>query len=128
MKTTAAVLLEAGKPFELMELDLDGPGEGEVLINYTAAGLCYSDLHLTDGDLPPRYPIIGGHEGAGVIEDVGPGVTKVKPGDHVVCSFIPSCGYCRATARRGGRACATWEQPFWKAACPTVPSDSTAPE
>lgn len=95
MKTTAAVLLEAGKPFELMELDLDGPGEGEVLINYTAAGLCHSDLHLTDGDLPPRYPIIGGHEGAGVIEDVGPGVTKVKPGDHVVCSFIPSCGYCR---------------------------------
>lgn len=95
MKTTAAVLLEAGKPFELMELELDGPGEGEVLINYTAAGLCHSDLHLTDGDLPPRFPIVGGHEGAGIIEDVGPGVTKVKPGDHVVCSFIPSCGHCR---------------------------------
>lgn len=95
MKTTAAVLFEVGKPFELMELDLDGPGPGEVLINYTAAGLCHSDLHLTDGDLPCRFPIVGGHEGAGVIEDVGPGVTKVKPGDHVVCSFIPSCGHCR---------------------------------
>jgi S-(hydroxymethyl)glutathione dehydrogenase/alcohol dehydrogenase len=95
MKTTAAVLLEPGKPFELMELDLDGPGPGEVLIKYTAAGLCHSDLHLTDGDLPPRYPIVGGHEGSGVIEEVGPGVTKVRPGDHVVCSFIPNCGTCR---------------------------------
>jgi alcohol dehydrogenase (nicotinoprotein) len=95
MKTTAAVLLDAGKPFEIMELDLDGPGPGEVLIRYVAAGLCHSDLHLTDGDLPPRYPIVGGHEGSGIIEEVGPGVTKVKPGDHVVCSFIPSCGHCR---------------------------------
>ncbi len=95
MKTKAAVLLEPGKPFEIMELDLDGPGVGEVLIKYTAAGLCHSDLHLTDGDLPPRYPIVGGHEGSGIIEEVGPGVTKVKPGDHVVCSFIPNCGTCR---------------------------------
>jgi S-(hydroxymethyl)glutathione dehydrogenase/alcohol dehydrogenase len=95
VKTKAAVLYEAGKPFELIELDLDGPGPGEVLIKYTAAGLCHSDLHLTDGDLVPRFPIVGGHEGAGIIEDVGPGVTKVKPGDHVVCSFIPNCGTCR---------------------------------
>ena len=102
MKTKAAVLLEPGKPFEIMELDLDGPGPGEVLIKYTAAGLCHSDLHLTDGDLPPRYPIVGGHEGSGIIEEVGPGVTKVKPGDHVVCSFIPNCGTCRycATGRQ----------------------------
>lgn len=95
MKTKAAVLLETGKPFEIMELDLDGPGPGEVLIKYTAAGLCHSDLHLTDGDLPPRFPIVGGHEGSGIIEEVGAGVTKVKPGDHVVCSFIPNCGTCR---------------------------------
>ena len=84
MKTKAAVLLEPGKPFELMELDLDAPGVGEVLIKYTAAGLCHSDLHLTDGDLPPRYPIVGGHEGSGIIQEVGPGWAKVKPGDHVV--------------------------------------------
>ncbi|NBE51858.1 NDMA-dependent alcohol dehydrogenase [Streptomyces boluensis] len=95
MKTKAAVLTDLRKPFEIVELDLDGPKEGEVLIRYVAAGLCHSDLHLSDGDLPPRFPIVGGHEGAGIIEEVGPGVTKVKPGDHVVCSFIPNCGTCR---------------------------------
>ncbi|MFE5909308.1 NDMA-dependent alcohol dehydrogenase [Streptomyces wedmorensis] len=95
MKTRAAVLTEIGKPFEIVELDLDEPTTGEVLIRYVAAGLCHSDLHLSDGDLPPRFPIVGGHEGAGIIERVGPGVTKVKPGDHVVCSFIPNCGHCR---------------------------------
>lgn len=102
MKTKAAVLFETHKPFEIVELELDGPGPGEVLIKYVAAGLCHSDLHLTDGDLPPRFPIVGGHEGSGIIEEVGPGVTKVKPGDHVVCSFIPNCGTCRycATGRQ----------------------------
>ncbi|MDT2005939.1 NDMA-dependent alcohol dehydrogenase [Rhodococcus opacus] len=102
MKTKAAVLFETHKPFEIIELELDGPGPGEVLIKYVAAGLCHSDLHLTDGDLPPRFPIVGGHEGSGIIEEVGPGVTKVKPGDHVVCSFIPNCGTCRycATGRQ----------------------------
>jgi S-(hydroxymethyl)glutathione dehydrogenase/alcohol dehydrogenase len=103
MKTTAAVLHKPEQPFELMELDLDGPKDGEVLIKFTAAGLCHSDLHLSGANLPVRYPIVGGHEGAGVIEDVGPGVTKVKPGDHVVCAFIPSCGTCRycSTGRQG---------------------------
>src|ERR1700742_2343619 len=99
VKTKAAVLVDAGKPFEIMELELDGPRAGEVLIRYTAAGLCHSDLHLTEGDLTPRFPIVGGHEGAGIIEEVGAGGTKVKPGAHVVCSFIPNCG--------GGRYCAT---------------------
>lgn len=105
MKTRAAVLFEAGKPFEIVELNLDGPKAGEVLIKYVAAGLCHSDLHLTDGDLPPRYPIVGGHEGAGIIEEVGPGVTKVKPGDHVVCSFIPNCGTCRYCATGRSNLC-----------------------
>ncbi|MDQ0376217.1 NDMA-dependent alcohol dehydrogenase [Amycolatopsis thermophila] len=98
MKVKAAVLRDFRTPFEITELDLDGPREGEVLIRYVAAGLCHSDLHLSDGDLPPRFPIVGGHEGAGIIEEVGPGVTKVKPGDHVVCSFIPNCGTCRYCA------------------------------
>ncbi|ASR38655.1 alcohol dehydrogenase [Prauserella marina] len=105
MKTKAAVLFDAGKPFEILELDLDGPGPGEVLIKYTAAGLCHSDLHLIDGDLAPRFPIIGGHEGAGIIEEVGPGVTKVAPGDHVVCSFIPNCGRCRYCATGRSNLC-----------------------
>ncbi len=95
MKVKAAVLNDVKTPFEMTELDLDGPGTGEVLIRYVTAGLCHSDLHLTEGDLTPRFPVVGGHEGAGVIEETGPGVTKVKVGDHVVCSFIPSCGTCR---------------------------------
>lgn len=76
-----------------------------MLIKYVAAGLCHSDLHLTDGDLVPRFPIVGGHEGAGIIEEVGAGVTKVKPGDHVVCSFIPNCGRCRYCATGRSNLC-----------------------
>jgi alcohol dehydrogenase (nicotinoprotein) len=94
MKTKAAVVYEVGKPIEIEELDLDGPKEGEVLIKYLYAGLCHSDVHIAHGDLEARLPMVLGHEGAGVIEDVGPGVTRVKPGDHVVCSFIPNCGVC----------------------------------
>ena len=95
MKTKAAVVYEINKPIEIVELDLDGPREGEVLIRYTHAGLCHSDVHISHGDLEARLPMVLGHEGAGIIEEVGPGVTRVKAGDHVVCSFIPNCGTCR---------------------------------
>lgn len=98
MKTQAAVVYEAGKPIEIEELDLDKPQAGEVLIRYTHAGLCHSDVHIAHGDLEARLPMVLGHEGAGIIEEVGPGVTRVKPGDHVVCSFIPNCGTCRYCA------------------------------
>jgi alcohol dehydrogenase (nicotinoprotein) len=102
MKTKAAVVHEVGKPIEVEELDLDGPRDGEVLIRYTYAGLCHSDVHIQHGDLPARLPMVLGHEGAGVIEEVGPGVTRVAAGDNVVCSFIPNCGVCRycATGRQ----------------------------
>ena len=102
MKTKAAVVYETGKPIEIEELDLDGPKDGEVLIRYTHAGLCHSDIHIAHGDLPARLPMVLGHEGAGIIEEVGAGVTRVKPGDHVVLSFIPNCGVCRycATGRQ----------------------------
>src|ERR1700734_978927 len=102
MKTKAAVVYEAGKPIEIEELDLDGPREGEVLIRYTHAGLCHSDIHVAHGDLEARLPMVLGHEGAGIIEEIGPGVTRAKVGDHVVCSFIPNCGVCRycATGRQ----------------------------
>jgi alcohol dehydrogenase (nicotinoprotein) len=102
MKTKAAVVYEPGKRIEIEELDLDGPREGEVLIRYTHAGLCHSDIHIAHGDLPARLPMVLGHEGAGIIEEVGVGVTRVAPGDHVVCSFIPNCGICRycATGRQ----------------------------
>ena len=95
MKTKAAVVYEPGKPIEIEELELDGPRDGEVLIRYTHAGLCHSDVHIAHGDLEARLPMVLGHEGAGVIEEVGAGVTRVRPGDHVVCSFIPNCGTCR---------------------------------
>lgn len=98
MKTIAAVVYETGKPIEIEELDLDGPREGEVLIRYTHAGLCHSDVHIAHGDLEARLPMVLGHEGAGIIEEVGPGVSRVKVGDHVVCSFIPNCGTCRYCA------------------------------
>ena len=102
MKTKAAVVYEPGKRIEIEELDLDGPKDGEVLIRYTHAGLCHSDIHIAHGDLPARLPMVLGHEGAGIIEEIGAGVTRVKPGDHVVCSFIPNCGVCRycATGRQ----------------------------
>lgn len=95
MKTRAAVLTEAKEPFRVMELDVDDPRPGEVRIQVVAAGLCHSDLGVMEGESYARFPIVGGHEAAGVVESVGSGVTKVAPGDHVVCSFIPSCGVCR---------------------------------
>ena len=95
MKTKAAILRGPQQDWEVVELELDPPKDNEVLIRFVAAGLCHSDEHLRTGDMPGRYPIIGGHEGSGVVEEVGPGVTRVKKGDHVVCSFIPSCGHCR---------------------------------
>lgn len=95
MKTKAAVVYETGKPIVLEELDLAGPREGEVLIRYLYAGLCHSDVHIAHGDMEARLPMVLGHEGAGIVEEVGPGVTRVKAGDHVVCSYIPNCGTCR---------------------------------
>src|SRR5690606_10641696 len=70
------------------------PRAGEVLVRLAASGLCHSDEHLVTGDLPQELPMIGGHEGAGVVEEVGAGVTALAPGDHVVFSFVPSCGRC----------------------------------
>src|SRR3984885_14493676 len=107
MKTRAAVVTEPGKRIEIEELDLEGPGPGELLIRYTHAGLCHSDLHILHGDLPARLPMVLGHEGAGIVEEVGPGVSRVAPGDHVVCSFIPNCGTCRYCAN-GQQSICDW--------------------
>ena len=94
MKTRAAVLRKGGQPWEITELDLDEPRAGEVLIRFEAAGLCHSDEHIRATGTA-RLPLVGGHEGAGVIEKTGPGVTRVKEGDRVACSYIPVCGTCR---------------------------------
>src|SRR5215467_11042713 len=95
MRTKAAVIREAGKPWGITGLELDEPRQGEVRIAFAASGMCHSDEHLQSGDSTGRLPLVGGHEGAGVIEAVGPAVTRVNVGDHVVCSFIPACGVCR---------------------------------
>jgi len=94
MKTKAAVLWETNTPWSVEEIELDPPGPGEVLVKLAASGLCHSDEHLVTGDLPFALPIIGGHEGAGVVQEVGTGVSWLQPGDHVVFGFIPSCGRC----------------------------------
>ncbi|MBO0892900.1 MAG: NDMA-dependent alcohol dehydrogenase [Acidimicrobiales bacterium] len=94
MTTRAAVLHQAGQWWEIEELDLDEPKEHEVLVRFMASGLCHSDEHNREqGNV--RLPIVGGHEGAGVVEAVGQGVTRCKVGDHIVTSYIPACGHCR---------------------------------
>ena len=96
MQTQAAVLWEYGGDWQIEEMTLDDPRESEVLVRLTASGLCHSDEHLRVGDLPMQaLPAIGGHEGAGVVEKVGPGVRTVAEGDHVVLSFVPACGRCQ---------------------------------
>lgn len=93
---TAAVLWDRSVDWSLDEVTLDPPKAGEVLVRYIATGLCHSDDHIRTGDMPMAVPpLIGGHEGAGIVEEVGPGVTEFTPGDHVVTAFIPSCGRCR---------------------------------
>ncbi len=94
MRTKAAILWEIGKEWSVEEIELDPPKESEVLVRLAASGLCHSDEHLVTGDLPFELPMVGGHEGAGVVEEVGSGVSWLQPGDHVVFGFIPSCGRC----------------------------------
>jgi alcohol dehydrogenase len=102
MRIRAAVLHEMGKPqpyadslpLAIEELDLEGPGPGEVLVRVEAAGLCHSDLSVINGDRPRPLPMALGHEAAGVVEEAGPDVTDLRHGDHVVMVFVPSCGRC----------------------------------
>lgn len=106
----AAVLREQGRPapyresrpLEIVVAELDGPGPGEVLVRVAAAGLCHSDLSAIAGQRARTLPAVAGHEAAGVVEEVGPGVTTVAPGDHVVMVFVASCGVCPACV--SGRA------------------------
>ncbi|HVA10484.1 MAG TPA: alcohol dehydrogenase catalytic domain-containing protein, partial [Acidimicrobiales bacterium] len=94
--TRAAVLRGAPSEYETAVLELDEPRRGEVLVRLVSAGLCHSDDHVASGDIPYAiYPVVGGHEGAGVIEQVGEGVTDLAVGDHVIFSFLAVCGRCR---------------------------------
>ena len=90
----AAVLYEPFQPLFVEDLDLEGPRRREVLVKLAASGVCHSDLHYIKGDREHPMPVVLGHEGSGIVEEIGPGVTYAKPGDHVVLSFVPSCGQC----------------------------------
>lgn len=94
-KTRSAVLWEVGQDWSVEEVELDDPQQGDVLVSMRFAGMCHSDEHAVTGDLPLPLPAIGGHEGSGVVEAVGPGVTSLAVGDHVAVSFVPSCGRCK---------------------------------
>ncbi|MCR9080331.1 MAG: S-(hydroxymethyl)glutathione dehydrogenase/class III alcohol dehydrogenase [Hyphomonadaceae bacterium] len=97
MKTRAAVAFEAKKPLEIVELDLEGPKDGEVLVEIMATGICHTDAYTLDGfDSEGVFPSILGHEGAGIVREVGAGVTSVQPGDHVIPLYIPECRQCKA--------------------------------
>jgi S-(hydroxymethyl)glutathione dehydrogenase/alcohol dehydrogenase len=95
MKIKAAVLYEANTPLVVETLDLDDPKEGEVLVRLASAGVCHSDYHVMKGEWKTPLPMVLGHEAAGVVERVGPGVTLSRPGDHVILNFRPNCGWCR---------------------------------
>jgi S-(hydroxymethyl)glutathione dehydrogenase/alcohol dehydrogenase len=116
MQTRAAILWEPNTEWSVEDIELDAPKAGEVKVKLAASGLCHSDEHLLTGDmvLDPevaammgleQFPVIGGHEGAGEVVEVGPGVTNLKEGDHVALGFIPSCGRCPSCARGWQHLC-----------------------
>ncbi|MEZ5143239.1 MAG: NDMA-dependent alcohol dehydrogenase [Acidimicrobiales bacterium] len=105
MRSEAAVLWATGDDWSVEEIELDPPRGREVLVRLVASGMCHSDEHVVTGDLPGVLPMIGGHEGAGVVEAVGPDATLVEPGDHVVFSFVPSCGTCPSCAAGHSNLC-----------------------
>ena len=106
MRTRAAVAVQAGKPLEIMEVNLDGPKAGEVLVEIRATGICHTDeFTLSGADPEGMFPAILGHEGAGVVVDVGPGVTSLKKGDHVIPLYTPECRTCPSCLSRKTNLC-----------------------
>ena len=113
MRMKAAILFEQGlprpyaktRPLVVEEVELDPPGPGEILIEIAAAGLCHSDLSTIENQRPRPLPIVIGHEGAGIVRECGPGITDLKPGDHVITVFASSCGTCRYCARGRPNIC-----------------------
>jgi S-(hydroxymethyl)glutathione dehydrogenase / alcohol dehydrogenase len=97
MKTKGALVWDLNQPWSVEEIEIGEPRKGEVKVALEVAGMCHSDHHVVTGDIPVfGFPVLGGHEGAGVVVEVGDGVEDLAPGDHVAASFIPSCGVCRS--------------------------------
>src|SRR5499425_980101 len=106
MKTRAAVAFEAKKPLEIVELDLEGPKAGEVLVEIKATGICHTDAYTLDGfDSEGIFPAILGHEGAGIVREIGAGVTSVAVGDHVIPLYTPECRECDYCTSRKTNLC-----------------------
>ena len=106
MKTRAAVAFEAKKPLEIVEVDLEGPKAGEVLVEIMATGICHTDAYTLDGlDSEGIFPSILGHEGCGIVREVGPGVTSVAPDDHVIPLYTPECGQCKSCLSQKTNLC-----------------------
>jgi S-(hydroxymethyl)glutathione dehydrogenase / alcohol dehydrogenase len=122
VKTRAAVFYGAGQPFEVRELDLDEPRNGEVLVRMAAVGICGTDLHSVKGEWTRPTPSVLGHEGAGVVEAVGERVSSLRPGDEVVLSWAPSCGECEDCSRGRPARCAVLNRAI---AASTLPDGST---
>jgi S-(hydroxymethyl)glutathione dehydrogenase/alcohol dehydrogenase len=113
VKIKAALLTGPQQPFRVETLDLSEPRAGEVLVRVVACGVCHSDWHVATGDTKHPMPCVTGHEGAGVVEATGAGVTQVKVGDHVTLSWSPDCGSCFYCLRGQPNLCETYTEPIW---------------
>lgn len=101
----AAILKELNGPFVIEDLQWDEPRDNELAVKVVACGICHSDWHCVNGDYPVEYPILAGHEGVGIVGKVGKNVTRVKTGDHIVMSWMASCGHCEWCIKGQGQLC-----------------------
>ena len=113
MKINAAVLRKTGAEISVEELELESPREAEVLVELKASGICHSDYHVITGDAGHELPVVLGHEGAGIIKEIGEGVSTLKPGDHVALSWIPFCGSCYLCLHGKTNLCKAYTGPIW---------------
>ena len=118
----AAVLYEAGQPLRVEEVDLAPPKAGEVRVRMSAAGVCHTDYHYMKGDLPGQTPLVLGHEGAGVVEEVGPGVASVQLGDRVVLLWRSGCGHCTTAPQVAPRSASRGPRCGTRGCCSTAPA------
>src|SRR5262245_34703701 len=113
MNIKAALLRAPNTPFSIEDLELDPPHAGEVLVRIKAVGVCHSDWHLASGATKHPMPVVAGHEGAGIVEALGPGVSDLNVGDHVILNWAPNCGHCFYCRHDKPNLCDTYTEPIW---------------